>query len=114
MEHSGAAELGDDEVVGEVGVAKGFRVRIRVLEELESEFWIILEAKKRGESERRDGFWRIHFSKSSETQSLELKILGCFCPATTRQPNNNNRFSILENNRYVSWHAANEFLRIIL
>ena len=48
-----------------MGVAKGFRVRIRVLEQLESEFWVILEAKKRAESERRDGFWRIHFSELS-------------------------------------------------
>lgn len=56
MEQFGAAELGDNEVVAEVSVAKGFKVRISVLEELESELWIISEAKKRGESERGDGF----------------------------------------------------------
>ena len=37
MEHFGTAELGDDNVVGEEGIAEGFRgldLGIRVLEEL--------------------------------------------------------------------------------
>jgi hypothetical protein len=37
IKHLGAAKLGDDEVVGEEGVAKRLRgIRVRVLEELES------------------------------------------------------------------------------
>lgn len=59
VEHLGAAELGDDEVVGNEGVAEGLlgiRVRVRVSEELESEGGVLLEAEKGGEPEGRDGF----------------------------------------------------------
>lgn len=59
VEHLGAAELGDDEVVGNEGVAEGLlgiRVRVRVPEELESEGGVLLEAEEGGEPEGRDGF----------------------------------------------------------
>lgn len=54
VEHFGAAELGDDNVVGEEGVAEGFGglglgLGIWVLEELESEIWVLLAAEKGGE-----------------------------------------------------------------
>lgn len=63
VEHLGAAELGDDEVVGKEGVAEGLlriRVRVRALEELESEAGVLLEAEEGGEPEGRE-FWRFHF-----------------------------------------------------
>ena len=74
VEHFGSAKLGDDEVVGDEGVAEwlclgGISVRVRVtvrvwvLEEVESKVWVLLEAKERGEPEGRDGFYfyRFHF-----------------------------------------------------
>ena len=63
VEHLGAAKLGDDEVVGKEGVAEwllGIRVRVRVLEELESKGGVLLEAEEGGEPEGRE-FWRFHF-----------------------------------------------------
>ena len=72
VEHFGSAKLGDDEVVGDEGVAERLclsgisvrvRVRVWVLEEVESKVWVLLEAKERGEPEGRDGFYlyRFHF-----------------------------------------------------
>lgn len=55
VEHFGAAEFGDDEVVGEEGVTEGFvrvRVRVRVQEEVEGEVGVFLEAEEGSESER--------------------------------------------------------------
>lgn len=51
VEHFGAAEFGDDEVVGEEGVTEGF-VRVRVQEEVEGEVGVFLEAEEGSESER--------------------------------------------------------------
>lgn len=61
-EHFGAGEFGDDEVVGEEGVAEGARVGVgigvwvRVEEELKGEGWVLLGTEERGESEGRYGF----------------------------------------------------------
>lgn len=56
VEHFGAAEFGDDEVVGEEGVTEGFvgvgvGVRVRVQEEVEGEVGVFLEAEEGSESE---------------------------------------------------------------
>lgn len=52
-EHFGAAEFGDDEVVGENGITM---MILRVEEDLKSERWILLGSEEGGESERRYGF----------------------------------------------------------
>lgn len=62
FKHFGAAELGDDKVVGEERVTEGFwgsfggwfAITVRVLEELKSEFGVFLESEERGESEGSD------------------------------------------------------------
>lgn len=51
-DHSGAAQLGDDEVVGEEGVPEWPVTLGRVEEELECEGWVILGTEEGGESER--------------------------------------------------------------
>ena len=55
-EHLGAAELGDDEVVGEEGVAEGFvDLGVGVEEEFKSEGGVLLGAEEGGEPEGR--YW---------------------------------------------------------
>lgn len=69
VEHFGTAKFGDDEVVGKDGIAKGlmrFRVlRVWVVEEFESEIWVLLEAEERGKSEWRDWLRNFHLVFSS-------------------------------------------------
>lgn len=84
VEHFGPAKLGDDEVVGDEGVAERLclsgicvrvGVRVWVLEEVESKVWVLLEAKERGEPEGRDGFYfyRFHFLSEREFTTKKKK-----------------------------------------
>lgn len=60
VEHLGSAEPSDDEVVVVDSVVKGFClwsfIRVRVPEELESEFGVFLKAEEGRQLPRRDGF----------------------------------------------------------